>query len=137
MLEALASIDIDALTKAFLMVVTIVSAIVAALKDESAKTEKAEKEQVKAEKEDVQKFFDPNDTTVMTAPAGTPTASYTMSDRVKNYLTGGESAEDKASILDQVLKAEQAGYVDYTIHYSRGTYQISYGQISGGSKNNN
>ncbi|WP_319377770.1 hypothetical protein [uncultured Methanocorpusculum sp.] len=137
MLEALASIDIDALVKAFLLIVTTVSTIIAALNGNKATTATAEKEQAQAETNNVQKFFDPNDTTVMTAPAGTPTASYTMSDAVKNFLTDGESAEDKASILDQVLKAEQAGYVDYKIHYSRGTYLISYGQISGGSKNNN
>ena len=126
MIEALAGIDIDALIKAFLLIVATISTITAALsKDKETKAT--------AEKDDTQKFFDPSDTSVMVPPVGTPERSWKMAESTKGFLLAGHTAEEKADILEQVSAAETAGLVDYKISHPNGYYIISYGQISGGA----
>jgi hypothetical protein len=143
MLEALASIDIDALMKAFLLIVTTVSTIIAALNGNKATTATAEKEEAQAEaaaKEqelsDTQAFFDPDCSSVMTPTPNTPKSSYTMSEATKHYLLSGESEADQLSMTKQIEEAEKSGYVDYKIVYSRGSYEITYGLIKSATKNN-
>lgn len=85
------------------------------------------------EVKNVQNFFDPA-STVTTVPKNTPTQSYMMSDSVRAFLICGESPADQATMLTQVDEAEAAGKIRYVVTYSKGYYQIEYGQIRGGAK---
>ena len=142
MLESLASIDIDAIIKAFLVIAATISTVAAALSGNKATVATAEKEEAQKEADakekelsETQAFFDPDCSTVWTPPKNTPRASYTMSEATKHFILAGESDADKLSITKQIEAGEAAGYVDYTIVYSRGTYGISYGLIGSATKN--
>ena len=118
MIETLASIDWAAVWSAIATLAAAITSLIAVLKDNDVKT--------------VQKFFDPQDTTIMTPPAGTPDRSWKMSDGVKNFIINSQVPEDeKAAVLEQIAAAEKAGLVDYKISFSKGYYDISYGQIAG------
>ena len=86
-----------------------------------------------AETQAVQDFFDPA-SAVTEVPANTPTRSYQMSDSVKQFLLVGETAQDQATMEAQIIEAEAAGKIKYTVTYSKGYYIIEYGQITGGAK---
>ncbi len=101
------------------VIVTILGYILAYLKTNEVKN--------------VQNFFDPA-SPVIIPPKNTPTRSYLMSDSVKAFLICGESASDQATMITQVEEAEAAGKIKYTISYSKGYYNIEYGQIRGGGK---
>jgi hypothetical protein len=85
------------------------------------------------EVKNVQDFFDP-ESPVIIPPKNTPTQSYMMSDSVRAFLICGESPADQATMLTQVDEAEAAGKIRYVVTYSKGYYQIEYGQIRGGAK---
>ena len=128
-------------------VIALISVIVAIFKDSQAKTALETAENAGIDKEiaearmvyaqgqtqEVQDFFDP-DSPVTTPPSGTPTRSYVMRDSVRAFLICGESASDQAVMLDQVNRAEAAGEIRYVVKYSKGYYEIEYGQITGGAK---
>ncbi|MDV0442588.1 hypothetical protein [Methanorbis furvi] len=119
--------DFANLYELLLAVITAVAALYAWIKDKQAKNDAAYADEV-------QKYFDPADTTVQAPPEGTPKRSYTMSDEVKSFLISGESEEDQRSMLEQVRDAEAKDLCEYRVSYSRGYYNISYGQIAGGAK---
>ena len=83
--------------------------------------------------QNVQDFFDP-ESPVITPPKKTPTRSYLMSESVKQMLIVGETPADQATMLKQVEEAEDAGKIKYVVTYSKGYYQIEYGQITGLAK---
>ncbi|MDV0441584.1 hypothetical protein [Methanorbis furvi] len=119
--------DFNNLYELIMAVVAAVAALIAWIKDKQAKNEAAYADEV-------QKYFDPADNTVQAPPEGTPKRSYTMSDEVKNFLIFGESEEDQRKMLEQVREAEAKDLCEYRVSYSRGYYNISYGQIAGGAK---
>ena len=85
------------------------------------------------EVKNVQNFFDP-ESPVIIPPKNTPTRSYLMSPEVQEFLLAGESPADQATMMKQIDEAEAAEKVEYTISYSKGYYNIAYGQIQGGGK---
>lgn len=131
--------NVNILIEQILAIITAISVIVAYLKnrkanEESERADDADKEAQAAfdHAYEVQAFFDPENTEVWTPPKGTPTRSYTMSPEARSFLVSGESYEDQKKMIDQVDAAEAAGLIDYKVVYSRGYYNISYGQIAGG-----
>ena len=110
--------------------ITAISAVFAAYKDKAAKQAAAETQKAKAETEAVQNFFDPENTTVMSPPAGTPERSWKMNAATRGWILGGHEGEELASMEKQIDDAEAAGLVDYTISFRGGYYKISYGMIS-------
>lgn len=97
---------------------------------EETKAAQAETEAAKAETEAVQKFFDPEDTSVMSPPAGTPDRSWKMAASTREWILHGHEGAELASMEKQIDDAEAAGLVDYTIAFETGYYEISYGMIS-------
>ena len=126
--------DLNNLYELVMAVVAAVAALFAWIKNKQAKSAETIADNNAAYADEVQKFFDPTNTTVQTPPDGTPKTSYTMSDEVKNFLISGESEEDKRRMLEQVREAEAKDLCEYRVTYSRGYYNISYGQIAGGAK---
>jgi hypothetical protein len=79
-------------------------------------------------------YFDPTVKTATTPPEVIPARTYQMSDVTKNWLTAGETPEDAANILEQVIKAEENGQATYRITYSKGWYDIEYGLIKASAR---
>ena len=126
--------DLNNLYELVIAVVAAVAALFAWIKDKQAKSETARADNNAAYADAVQKYFDPTDTTVQTPPDGTPKASYQMSPEVLEFLVSGESEADRNLMLAQVAEAEAKDLCEYRVTYSRGYYNISYGQIAGGAK---
>lgn len=121
---------IEELIMAIAGIVTAISGAIAVSKSKQTKEAKAEAKAAQEETEAVQKFFDPEDTTVMSPPAGTPERSWKMNTATRNWILGGHEGEELASMEKQIDGAEAAGLVDYTISFDGGFYKISYGMIS-------
>ena len=121
---------IEELIMAIAGIVTAISGAIAVSKSKQTKEAKAEAKAAQEETEAVQKFFDPEDTTVMSPPAGTPERSWKMNAATRNWILGGHEGEELASMEKQIDDAEAAGLVDYTISFRGGYYKISYGMIS-------
>lgn len=85
----------------------------------------------------VQDFFDP-ESDVVSAPRGTPTRSYYMSDAVKSFVVQDAEPDEQGDIHRQIQDAESrmdetGKAVPYIILFRSGRwYRIEYGQISGG-----
>ena len=84
------------------------------------------------EVKNVQNFFDPA-STVTTVPKNTPTQSYMMSEGAKTFLLAGHGPLEQVDMMRQIDEAEAAGKIRYVVTYSKGYYQIEYGQIQGGA----
>jgi hypothetical protein len=119
--------DLDTLYQLVVTFVAAGTALYGFLKNKAAKLEAAKTAEVQA-------YFDPDNTTVTTPPAGTPKQSYCMSDETKQFLISGESAADQKTMLDQIAEAEAAGLTEYKVVYSRGYYKIKYGMVASSAK---
>ena len=86
------------------------------------------------QKKEVVAFFDPTDSRVTTPPASVQSRSWKMDDATKQWLCAGHSAEEQASLLQQVAGAEALGKTSYFISVRSGYYEIEYGLIKGSGK---
>ena len=86
------------------------------------------------QKQEVVAFFDPKDTGVTTPPASVPSRSWKMDDATKQWLCAGHSAQEQASLLQQVAGAEAQEKTSYFISVPSGYYEIEYGLIKGSGK---
>lgn len=70
------------------------------------------------------------------APEGVaiPERSHRMSEETKEFITHGESPEDKIKMLEQVSKAEAEGKTEYLVTYSKGYYKIQWGLAYGSAR---
>lgn len=91
------------------------------------------KEEVQAEKAQVEAFYDPVNGN-SPVPASVPERAWRMSEETKRWLCAGHSETEKAQLLQQVAEAEAAGKTDYYIGYSTGWYHINFGLIMGSAK---
>jgi len=86
------------------------------------------------QKQEVVAFFDPKDTGVTTPPAPVPSRSWQMDDATRQWLCTGYSADEQASLLQQVAEAEAQQKTSYVISVPSGSYEIEYGLIRGSGK---
>jgi len=86
-----------------------------------------------AEKEQAIAFFDPASPETI-PPASVPMRSYVMSDSVKQFILQGHPAATRAAIEEQIIDAEEAGKIRYTITYPGGYYVVEWGQVAGGGR---
>lgn len=86
------------------------------------------------QKQDVVAFFDPEDGAVTTPPASIPARSWKMDDATKQWLCAGHSAEEQASLLQQVTDAEAQEKTSYFVSVPSGYYEIEYGLIKGSGR---
>lgn len=86
------------------------------------------------QKKKVLSFFDPKDSRVTTPPATVHSRSWKMGDATKQWLCAGHSAEEQASLLQQVAGAEALEKTSYFISVPSGYYEIEYGLIKGSGK---
>jgi len=122
MLENIASIDWAAIWAAIATITTAIAGIIAAIQN-------AGKKEAEAEVANTQAFFDPDNTQQMTPTESTPDKSWKMADKTKETILEGKSDEDKLTLTQQIADAENAGYVDYKLVWSGGSYMITYGLI--------
>jgi len=104
------------------LLVTIVSALIAAWQNRKAAAAQAETQEVVA-------FFDPQ-SPVDIPPTVVPMRSYIASTDTRNAITRYHSPAEQAAILAQVDEAEAAGKIDYVVRYEGGYYHLVWGQIS-------
>lgn len=64
-----------------------------------------------------------------------PERSWKMSDSTKRWLTFDATPENKASILEQITKAEADRLTHYFIRFAGGYYEIEYGLLKGSAGN--
>lgn len=83
----------------------------------------------KQKKDDIIKFMDPTDSTVLSAPEGLPAVTYTMWTAEMAKILAGKNGADTRSILQQIATAETEKLAAYTITWSGGSYDIEYGYI--------
>ena len=126
--------DLNNLYELVMAVIAAVAALFAWIKDKQAKSSKADADANAEYAAEVQAYFDPENNYVQTPPEGTPKASYQMSPEVLEFLVSGESEADRNLMLAQISEAEGKDLCEYRVTYSRGYYNISYGQIAGGAK---
>jgi hypothetical protein len=86
------------------------------------------------QKQEVVAFFDPKDTGVTTPPGSVRSRSWKMDDVTKQWLCAGHSANEQASLLQQVAGAEALQKTSYFISVPSGYYEIEYGLIKGSGK---
>jgi hypothetical protein len=108
------------------LILIIIAAIIAYIKNRDAIDAEAETEAVKT-------FYDPA-TGNAPVPEGTPDRAWKMSDVTKRWLTFDHSQAEAESLLKQVEAAEAAGKTEYIISVPSCTYMISFGLIQGSSK---
>lgn len=111
-------------------IITLLIAIVSAL---YAWWQKRQAAAATAEQEQTVAFFDPS-SPVTTPPASVPMRTYVMSDSVKQFVLQGHDAATRASIEEQIIDAEEAGKIRYTVTYPGGYYVVEWGQIAGGGR---
>ena len=85
--------------------------------------------QTRQKRETIEFYSQPTNAPQQTLATSLPAVSWKMSDSTKDWITSGESTQDKADILHQVQYNEDLGRTSYTIGYSKGFYLIEYGLI--------
>ena len=122
LIASLSTIDWSAIWAAITTITTALAGVIAAIQNKL-------KNNAEAETAATQAFFDPDNNEAMTPTDATPERSWKMSDATRTSILAGKTAEDKLSIIEQIQKAEDSGYVDYKIVWSGGQYSITYGLI--------
>lgn len=94
--------------------------------------EKRQADNAEAETKAVIAFYDPNDDSVSTPPSIVPTKTWKMHGETKQWICKGKTAQEKASLLQQIDEAERKNLVDYTITGTTTYHHINYGLVAGG-----
>jgi len=78
-------------------------------------------------------FFDPaNDSIPTPPPSIVPGRTWKMGESTKAWICRGKTAQEKASLLQQIDEAERKNLVNYTIGSPTTYYHISYGLVEEG-----
>jgi len=124
MIESISPEQIAAIIAAL---VALINAIVAVLKNNEAKANAKEKE-------DVTRFYDQDN--VDPVPPDVieqlPPHTYTMSDATRSFVLSGLSPEDRIDVTAQIAAAEASRRTVYYVTHAKGWYRIEYGALTGG-----
>ena len=77
-------------------------------------------------------FYDPNNDAVVVPPSIVPSRSWKMNDETRQMICPGRTAQEKASLIQQIDEAERKNLVDYTITGTTAYHHINYGLVAGG-----
>jgi hypothetical protein len=95
--------------------------------------EKRQADNAEMETKEVVAFFDPGNDAVTIPPAKVLSSTWKMHGETKQYLCKGKTAQEKASLLQQIADAERKNLVDYTITGTTTYHHIQYGLVAGGN----
>jgi hypothetical protein len=94
--------------------------------------EKRRADTAEAETKAVIAFYDPNDDSVSIPTSSVPTRTWKMHGETKQWICKGKTAQEKASLLQQIDEAKRKNLVDYTITGTTAYHHINYGLVAGG-----
>jgi hypothetical protein len=77
-------------------------------------------------------FYDLNNDAVVVPPSIVPSRSWKMNDETRQMIFRGRTAQEKASLIQQIDEAERKNLVDYTIAGTTAYHHINYGLVAGG-----